>query len=93
MKLLQLPDTAPGKIGELAEQRLRQSPYFFLKNLRCEFNTGVLTLRGCVPYGQLKQFAESIVSRIQGVEEVVNRVEVLDPVAGPIVARGVRNAG
>ena len=77
------------KIADAAERRLRESPYFFLKSLRCQFEAGVLTLRGRVPYWQLRQFAESIVSRIDGVREVVNRIEVFDPSA----ARVVRSAG
>lgn len=83
----------PEAIGEIAERRLRSSPYFFLKTLRCDFEGGVLTLRGNVPYRQLKQFAEAIVSRVQGVEEVVNRVEVRDPFAEPIGVRAARNVG
>jgi hypothetical protein len=86
-------NVAPEEIGEIAERRLRASPYFFLKMLRCDFEGGVLTLRGHVPYRQLKQFAESIVSRVNGVEEVVNYVEVLDPFAVPIGVPAARNAG
>jgi BON domain-containing protein len=93
MKLLQLPTAAPGGIGDLAEQRLRESPYFFLKSLRCDFNAGVLTLRGRVPHRQLKRFAESIVSRVDGVEEIINRVEIFDPLVEPIAAPAVRNGG
>ncbi len=80
---------ATDKIAELAERRLRESPYFFLKSLRCQVESGVLTLSGRVPYRQLRQFAESIVSRVEGVREVVNRVEVFNPSA----AQGVRSAG
>ncbi len=86
-------EVGPARIAEIAEQRLRQSPYFFLKNLACRFDAGVLTLCGRVPYRQRKQFAESIVSRVEGVERVANLVEVVDPLASPIVARGARNAG
>jgi len=94
MKILSLPTHASGPgVGELAARRLRESPYFFLKRLSCQFDDGVLTLRGRVPYVQLKQFAESIVSRVEGVEEVVNRVEVVDPLAGAIGARALRTAG
>jgi hypothetical protein len=93
MKLLELSAAAPEKIGELAEQRLCESPYFFLRKLRCDFNCGVLTLRGHVPQGQLKQIAEKIVSRVEGVEQIVNRVEIFDPVAGPIAVPAVGNAG
>jgi osmotically-inducible protein OsmY len=66
-------------IGQAAERRLRESPYYFLRTLRCRVDAGVLTLVGRVPYGQLKQFAEAIVSRVDGVRAVVNRVEVYDP--------------
>jgi osmotically-inducible protein OsmY len=52
-----------------------------------------LTVRGHVPLGQLKQFAESIVSRVDGVIEVINRIEVVDPVRGSISAPAARNAG
>ena len=80
-------------IAEIAQQRLRQSPYFFLKHLRCHFDSGVLTLGGRVPYRQLKQFAESIVSRVEGVEHVANHVEVIDPLVGPVEVPRARSAG
>ncbi len=88
MKILEIPTHA-----ELAERRLRESPYFFLKGLTCRFDSGTLTLAGRVPYQQLKRFAEKIVSRVDGVREVVNRVEVFDPVTSPNGFPGVRNAG
>jgi len=66
-------------IGQAAERRLRESPYYFLRTLRCRVDAGVLTLIGRVPYGQLKQFAEAIVARVEGVHVVINRVEVYDP--------------
>jgi osmotically-inducible protein OsmY len=94
MKILPLStQVTPSAIGEIAQRRLRESPYFFLKSLNCQFDDGVLTLRGRVPYGQLKKFAESIVSRVEGVHEVVNRIEVFDPVRGSIVVPAARNAG
>ncbi len=66
-------------IGQAAERRLRESPYYFLRALRCQVDAGVLTLIGRVPHGQLKEFAEAIVARVEGVQAVVNRVEVYDP--------------
>jgi|GWRWMinimDraft_6_1066014.scaffolds.fasta_scaffold241239_1 osmotically-inducible protein OsmY len=66
-------------IGAAAERRLRESPYYFLRALRCRVDGGVVTLIGRVPYGQLRQFAEAIVLRVEGVRAVVNRVEVYDP--------------
>ncbi len=66
-------------IGRAAERRLRESPYYFLRTVQCRVDAGVLTLLGRVPYGQLRQFAETIVSRVDGVHSVINRVEVYDP--------------
>ena len=80
MTILSLQTTLDAEaIGQAAERRLRESPYYFLRALRCRVDSGVLTLVGRVPYGQLKQFAEAIVSRVDGVRAVVNRVEVYDP--------------
>ena len=83
----------PPTIAEIAEQRLRQSPYFFLKSLRCQFESGVLTLCGRVPYWQLKHLAETIVSRVEGVHHVANQVEVVDPGLPSTAAPAARNAG
>ena len=83
-------DAAP---AELAEKRLRESPYFYLKYVTCHFHGGVLTLRGRVPYAQLKDFAERIVSGVPGVEDVLNAVEVIDPLQPTIGVRGLRSAG
>ena len=80
-------------IADIAEQKLRESPYYFLKNLTCRYDNGVLSLHGRVPMGPLKQLAESIVCRVDGVHEVVNRVEVVDPTLGYVTHRSVRNAG
>lgn len=88
-----VPESAAMAIAVLAEQRLHNSPYFFLKGLRCRFQAGVLTVSGRVPYGQLRVLAEAIVSRVQGVERVANEVQVVDPATMPIDVPAVRNAG
>jgi len=80
-------------ISQLAERKLRESPYYFLRGLRCHYREGVLTVRGQVPNAQLRKFAESIVGRIEGVEEVVNRVDVIDPMHWSNVNPAARNAG
>ena len=79
---------APAGVGEMAEQRLRKSPYFYLKGLSCQYARGVLTLRGTVPWGELAHVAESIVARVPGVDEVVNCVEVVGPVPGYLHSKG-----
>ena len=83
----------PAEIGRLAERRLRESSYFFLKKLTCHYADGVLTLSGPVPSRQLRQVAESMVCRVPGVEEVVNRIEIVDPADATLSVREVRNAG
>ena len=80
-------------VVKTAEQRLHQSPYFFLKGLRCRFSSGVLTLRGRVPYDQLKQSAEAIVWRVDGVQQVVNDVQVVNPALAPNAVQEARSAG
>jgi hypothetical protein len=71
--------TAATATCELAQRRLCESPYFFLKRLTCHFNSGVLTLRGRVPHRQLREVAEKIVSRVDGIRSIDNQVEVSDP--------------
>jgi osmotically-inducible protein OsmY len=78
-------------VAELAERRLRESPYFFLRRVRCRFDAGVLTLEGTVPLWQLRQFAEAIVARVEGVRRIDNQVDVFDPVM-PSGAAAVRSA-
>jgi osmotically-inducible protein OsmY len=79
MSILAFDKNLDSAIAQSAQRRLCASPYFFLRSLRCEVQAGVLTLCGSVPLGPLRQFAEVIVSRVEGVERVVNRIEVYDP--------------
>lgn len=80
MTILSLQTNLDGQIlAETAERRLRESPYYFLRTIRCRCHNGVVTLVGRVPYGQLRQFAEAIVLRIEGVRYVENQLEVYDP--------------
>jgi osmotically-inducible protein OsmY len=66
-------------MSELAQRRLRESPYYFLRALTCHFDRGVLTLRGTVPNQRLRGIAERIVARVEGVHAIDNHVEVQDP--------------
>ena len=67
------------EIAEIAQQVLRQSSYFELRDVACEFSGGILTLRGRVPSYHLKQLAQASVADVPGVVEVHNRVEVVTP--------------
>jgi osmotically-inducible protein OsmY len=63
---------------QAVERRLRESSYYYLRSIRCFYEAGVVTLRGRVPTFYLKQTVQSIVEKIDGVEQVVNLVDVFD---------------
>jgi osmotically-inducible protein OsmY len=75
-------DVAPAKtrqerIAELAEAQLRHKPYLALRNIRCEYQEGILTLDGCLPSYHLKQVAQAAAASVPGVERINNRIEVV----------------
>jgi osmotically-inducible protein OsmY len=67
------------RIGESVADRLRISPYFALREIRCECRDGVVTLLGQLPTHYLKQIAQEVVADVQGVTKVVNQIEVSIP--------------
>jgi hypothetical protein len=67
------------EIAEIAQQALRRSSYFELREVCCDFSGGILTLRGRVPSYHLKQMAQASVAEVPGVVEVNNRLEVVMP--------------
>lgn len=93
MTTLSITSPTAEELTRIARMRLTESPYFFLKGLECRCAGGVLTLQGRVPMLRLKQFAEDIVSRIDGIESIDNRIEVVDPFAPASAAPRLRNAG
>lgn len=64
-------------IAETAESRLRRSAYMAVGQVQCDFANGVLTLCGRLPSYYLKQIAQHAVADIEGIEEIVNQVEVV----------------
>jgi hypothetical protein len=60
-----------------AEDRLRHSEYFELRNVSCDFHEGVLTLRGRVPSYHLKQLAQSLLCEVAGILKLNNQLEVV----------------
>jgi osmotically-inducible protein OsmY len=71
-----VPDRRSLKLAERARQRLRAQPYRQLWMIVCECHEGLLTLRGAVSSYYLKQVAQAAVVSLDGVEEIINRVEV-----------------
>ena len=67
----------PTDVADLARVLLLRNPYLALKNVSCEYRDGVLTLRGYLPSYYLKQIAQTIVANLEGVERLVNAIEVI----------------
>jgi hypothetical protein len=70
-------------IHRQAEERLRQSSYLALQDVRCIACDDVVYLDGCLPSYYLKQVAQEIASGVAGVRRLINRIEVLGPTCRP----------
>ena len=69
--------TVSGQGTRLAAlNRLRDSGYPSLRNVRCELQRGVLKLQGHVPNFHHKQLAQSVVNGLEGVDRVINELTV-----------------
>jgi osmotically-inducible protein OsmY len=66
-------------VQEVARAKLQRSAYQEIRKLTCDFHEGVLTLRGRVSSYYLKQVAQTLVFRLDGVGELNNRLEVGSP--------------
>jgi osmotically-inducible protein OsmY len=55
---------------------LQQNPHLMGRTLRCETHQGRVTLRGVVRTFYQKQMAQESVRRIDGVDEILNELEV-----------------
>ena len=71
-----------GEVARTAEKRFRACPYVALRSIMCEFHEGVLVLRGQVTSYYLKQLAQEMVRTLDGVELIVNVVEVKEHANG-----------
>jgi osmotically-inducible protein OsmY len=63
-------------IVESVRGRLRNSAYSALKEIVCVGCGGAIELEGGVPSHYLKQVAQALVTGVDGVTSVVNRIEV-----------------
>jgi osmotically-inducible protein OsmY len=61
-----------------ANERLQMPHYSPVRFVFCEFDDGVLTLRGQVSTFFQKQLAQEAVLHVTGVAQVVNQVEVVE---------------
>ena len=62
---------------ELARARLLGTGYAAFENLICEHDSGVLRLRGQLPNYYQKQLAQELLCDLDGVDQIVNSVEVV----------------
>jgi hypothetical protein len=66
-----------GKVVTQGLKRLHESPYGAVRRVSCDFNGGVLTLRGNVGSFFHKQLAQQSMSGLEGVVRIDNQIEVL----------------
>ena len=60
-----------------AHERLRNSKYLELRRISCIVQGKVLCLYGVVSSYYLRQIAQAMLSGLEGVEEIYNRLEVV----------------
>jgi osmotically-inducible protein OsmY len=65
------------QITEVAKQRIFHQPHLSAQRIWCIFDGRKLFLHGQVPSFYFKQLAQEAVVDLEGVEQVVNEIEVL----------------
>ena len=70
--------SADRHICEEAGRRLCSSSHYHLREMACTSECGVLTVCGRVPSYYLKQVIQSLLTGIDGVERIVNDVDVVN---------------
>lgn len=71
------PDLASHRTAAAAKQCLESSPYHGLREVLCVCDNGVLLLTGRLSSFYYKQLAQEAVSRVEGMTQVVNDIEVV----------------
>ncbi|WP_197355400.1 BON domain-containing protein [Aureliella helgolandensis] len=67
---------SPNAMEQRIQQRLRQSPYRHLKDVQCRLDGRTAFLTGILPSYFMKQMAQEVVRRVDGVTAIDNQVEV-----------------
>lgn len=65
------------RISTSAKQRILHQPHLSVQRIWCDFDGCRLFLRGQVPSFYFKQLAQEAVADMEGIEQVVNEIEVL----------------
>lgn len=69
--------TSESEIIKAAHQRLDSSSHLFRRTVRCDCSHGVLKISGRLPSFYLKQTAQSLLDKIDGVKRVENEIVVV----------------
>ena len=72
------PLLRPQGVLQQASARLDKSSHLFLRHVVCRLESGDLCIEGKVPSFYLKQTAQSLMQSIDGVQRIVNRLEVVN---------------
>jgi osmotically-inducible protein OsmY len=64
-----------------AKACLERSPYMAVRAVSCQYDGGVLFLRGRLPSFYHKQLAQEAIADLEGVAQVVNETEVRSSLA------------
>ena len=65
-------------VTEIARGRLCNSQYVAIRSVSCDFENGVLLLRGRLRSYHHKQLAQETPRRLTGVRQIVNAIEVIE---------------
>ncbi len=68
---------AHASVSDVAHARLLDTGHTELSQLICEHDSGILRLRGQLPNYYLKQLAQELLRDLEGVDQIVNAVEVI----------------
>ena len=64
------------RIAAAATESLQNSPYHAVRTVLCEWENGILFLRGKLSSFYHKQVAQETVARLKGLTPLVNEIEV-----------------
>lgn len=67
------------EIASIAKARLSASSHRAVRKVLCQYHEGVLVLQGRLTSFFHAQLAQEAVAKIEGVERVVNQIEVASP--------------
>ena len=70
------PDVRADNVEATAKARLLKSPYRAIRDLSCEYVSGVLVLKGRLLTFYQKQLAQEAVGGLVGVSRIDNKTEV-----------------